>query len=368
MIRVYARKRADRNAWQLFYDSPTNGKRVTRSIDVSSKSDATKAAGAWESELNKSQYVEPGTWDEFWIRFQDECLPAKSKSTINSYLTAGRQFIQTVGPINRLSEVDSSLISVFQSKLRKKQLSESSIASYLRHLKAAFAWAVRVNLMRQLPAFSMPRIHRSEASHGRPLTDAEFQRMLSACEKEFPNDAGPLRDLINGLWLSGLRISEALRLSWDDGPVRLDFTAKHARIIWQAEGQKARRNEITPITPDFKTFLDGLPVKSGKVFQVTIDGVAVGRDRIGKMVSEVGQAAAVKIGDRFASAHDLRRSFATRWAMLVKPITLRAIMRHADIKTTLQYYVGLDSDSIGDELAAVAKPAKAKGRLRVYRG
>lgn len=53
---------------------------------------------------------------------------------------------------------------------------------------------------------------------------------------------------------------------------------------------------------------------------------------------------------KFASAHDLRRSFGTRWAPKVKPVTLQLLMRHRSIETTLKYYVAQDADEIADEL------------------
>jgi len=43
---------------------------------------------------------------------------------------------------------------------------------------------------------------------------------------------------------------------------------------------------------------------------------------------------------KFASAHDLRRAFGQRWAIRIMPTVLRELMRHADISTTMKYYVG----------------------------
>ena len=48
--------------------------------------------------------------------------------------------------------------------------------------------------------------------------------------------------------------------------------------------------------------------------------------RIGRIISEIGKRAGVvvrKAEGKFASAHDLRRSFGTRWAPRVKPATLQ---------------------------------------------
>ena len=54
---------------------------------------------------------------------------------------------------------------------------------------------------------------------------------------------------------------------------------------------------------------------------------------------------------KFATAHDvLRRSFGSRWAKRVTLAILKRLMRHEDVKTTLKYYVDLDSDDIAAEL------------------
>jgi integrase len=53
---------------------------------------------------------------------------------------------------------------------------------------------------------------------------------------------------------------------------------------------------------------------------------------------------------KFASAHDLRRSFGTRWAGRVKPAILQLLMRHESIETTMKYYVDQDADDISDQL------------------
>lgn len=40
---------------------------------------------------------------------------------------------------------------------------------------------------------------------------------------------------------------------------------------------------------------------------------------------------------KYASAHDLRRSFGERWAMLISSNALMKCMRHESIQTTLRY-------------------------------
>ncbi len=67
--------------------------------------------------------------------------------------------------------------------------------------------------------------------------------------------------------------------------------------------------------------------------------------QIGSVVSEIGEAATVKVSEdggkvKFASAPDLRRSFGERWASRVMPNVLQELMRHDNIQTTMRYYVG----------------------------
>lgn len=69
------------------------------------------------------------------------------------------------------------------------------------------------------------------------------------------------------------------------------------------------------------------------------------KDRIASLPSRVN-----KSEGKFATAHDLRRSFGTRWASRVKPATLQLLMRHRSIETTMKYYVCQNADDIADEL------------------
>jgi hypothetical protein len=55
-------------------------------------------------------------------------------------------------------------------------------------------------------------------------------------------------------------------------------------------------------------------------------------------------------GIKYASAHDLRRSFGTRWAKKKMPAILQKLMRHANISTTEKYYMTLEADEVMEEL------------------
>jgi integrase len=75
---------------------------------------------------------------------------------------------------------------------------------------------------------------------------------------------------------------------------------------------------------------------------------------------ELADVVVNKAEGKYASAHDFRRTFGTRWAKRVMPVVLQKLMRHSSIETTLRYYVDLDADEVGDELWKSYGPAGGK--------
>ncbi len=59
---------------------------------------------------------------------------------------------------------------------------------------------------------------------------------------------------------------------------------------------------------------------------------------------------------KYASAHDLRRSFGTRWARKVMPATLKLLMRHSSVDATMSYYVEMDADEVAADLWSQHQP------------
>jgi len=107
----------------------------------------------------------------------------------------------------------------------------------------------RTRTREKAPRIEVPRSAAKMKS--RPISTEEFERMLSAVEKVRPTDPKPWRRLLMGLWLSGLRIGEAVALDWGEGPFQFDTTGRHPAPRIEAAGQKSGRAEYAPMTPDF---------------------------------------------------------------------------------------------------------------------
>jgi integrase len=205
-----------------------------------------------------------------------------------------------------------------------------------------------------------------------------------AVPKVRKHDAPAWERLLRGLWLSGLRLGEAVALDWDSGPFVLDTTGKHPAFRIEAEGQKSRQSEIVPATPDFAEWV--LAATPPEERQGTVFKLPVALHGVGVIVSKIGRKAGVIVGQTdkiveqdgkrvreffklFAGAHDLRRAFCSRWARRVMPAVLQKLARHANISTTMGYYVFLTADEIGADLWASHRAAgNTLGNTRPKRG
>ena len=363
-ITVHVRQKPDRTNLLLYFINPLTGKEQSKSAGTPDRREAERAAARWEHELRSGLMPASVDWEGFRQRLETEHLAGLSGKTRLSYGTALNHFERTIGTPRDLAAVNASTVSRFTGELRKAGMPESSIATHLTNLRASLRWAASLGMIPVAPTIKVPGLSKRTLCRGRPLTEHEFNSMLAVVESVVGEKyALEWKRLLKGLWLGGFRLGEALRLSWSSSPARVDLdSGRFPRIIWHAEGHKSRRDEVTPLTPDFASFLTRTPSskRDGPVFTPELPTRNVSTTQASRTIAEIGRAAEIEVGEdgRHATAHDLRRSFGTRWAMKVRPMTLKAMMRHRSIETTLKYYVDLSCDDVGAELwGQLAVPA-----------
>jgi len=124
-------------------------------------------------------------------------------------------------------------------------------------------------------------------------------------------------------WLSSLRLSEALKLGWEPRhDLFVDLSKERPLLRIDQEADTGGRDRLCPMTPDFADFLSlTRPAKRrGFVFDLPSRrdrGQRLELRHVSRLVSEMGRTAGVVVDERdqkYASAHDLRRSFAACWA------------------------------------------------------
>lgn len=343
-IRVLIRQKGTGRDLLLYFVDPFTGREVSRTAGTRDKGEAERAAQRWEAELIEYRGAENDGWELFRDRFRNEHLSALSLKSQASFNTALNHYWRLMRPAT-VSEIDAAAVSSFQSKLIAEKRPLTSVCNYLTHLRTALNFAAHVGIVARAPRVKLPKQGKRSFMRGRPITEAEYKRMLKACRDP------DLRRLLELLWLSGLRLSEALRLSWDSPPILVNLDAKpYPVILYYLEGHKARRDDVVPMTPDLAAWLAKTPPKArrGLVAPVGLET----QPRVSEAISEIGGAAKVIVNDdgKAASAHDFRRAFGTRWAQKVMPAVLRTLMRHADVATSLKFYVGISVSDAGAAL------------------
>ena len=348
----------------LRYRDPVTSQERTRSAGTENRREAERAAARWEEELATSPTDAPRgalTWDVFADLYDREHLRSLADTSGDRSILVMDAFARHARP-GRLSTITPLMISRWCSHLRTTGLAETTIQSYCGTLHAALSWAVRQGLLAAVPAF--PTVQRAKTGHrarvmkGRPLTRAEFVRMLRVAGEVVGDDRrAAWRRYLRGLWLSGLRLSESLDFWWDR-PERLsvDFSGRRPMLRVHGDQEKGNADRLLPITPDFAKFLERTPLaeRTGPVFPIPrskAPGELPSHYWVSHVVSAIGRRAGVIVDhktDKAASAHDLRRSFGARWAPLVMPQVLMELMRHRSIEVTMRYYVGHQAEQTAD--------------------
>ena len=369
-----------RNLCLRYYD-PQTGKAVVKTAGTTSRKEAQKEAGKWEDDLRNGRYKPASNtiWHDFRVRYELEHIDIEMKDSTAANDASILDAIERILKPDLLSSIDADSIERLKRGLREEKTarkvgdktvekiirrSEETVRGHLRVLKAALKWAHKKKMLHNVPDIE---ITTAAGSKGRPITLEEFERLLDKIEAERPIEEKPQWErLLWGLWWSGLRLEEAMTLMWDDPHApHVDLDGENSTITIPGDCQKGGKDTVGPIVPEFFEFLAKTPEadRSGLVFVLPFRR----KDTVSKAITEIGRSAGVKVSPtKCASAHDLRRSFGFRWAVRVMPVLLQKLMRHANIETTLKYYVGNDAREMGKAVwqafRAAGKPDMANSK------
>lgn len=362
-IKVTLVKPSDRRFFLARWNDPITDLIKTLSTKCTVRREAERFAARLEDELNSSKFQRSDriTWAEFRKRYKEEVSAGKAKST--GYKTESMfNRVESEHHPKYLSAVaNENFISMYAAKMRESQARPFTIRGHLAELRKVLIWAKRMGLTPRVPHIEMPTT--VSKMKGRAPTAEEFERIMATVEKSpeivEPEFVEGWKHYLEGMWLSGLRMTESMLLHWtDDSHLAVDFSHKRPMFRIQAHAEKGRRFRLLPMTPDFAEFLAKTPVKERRRF--VFNPLTRPRSKrkgshrplaqhVGKVVTALGKKAKVKVADnKFASLHDFRRAFGFRWAKLVLPQILQELMRHEDIKTTQQFYIGELAESAAD--------------------
>ena len=362
---VWVQKREGYKSYYLRYKDPVTKRERWKSARTTKIREAERAAARLEDEIASGQRAvqDDCPFQLFRIAFVDGHLPGLAKGTNERYAATFNKIEKYINPLT-VAQIDSKSIIRLVNSIRKEGSREATVKSYLAHISKILNWAVDYGYIAERP--KLPRAKRARKSSsttpmkGRPITLEEFERMLLAVPEVIPAmHCEEWQFALKGLWLSGLRLSESYFLSWEEGSgIWIDTSGRKPVYRIPAESEKGNKDRILPIVSEYWEHLETIPrdKRHGYVYDLSLPVMRDGRDRpslwtYGYKIRMIGQASGVKVSEtKHASAHDLRRSFANRWAVMVKTAVLKELMRHDDIKTTERYYVSLEAETVSDQI------------------
>ena len=395
-ITVHVVKRKGLNLY-LRYTDPVDGRRHEKNSGTRSMKCAQRAAGVWQAELNADGFVTERIteWEEFREDFFDNYVAERSRSYSRTISSTFNVIDELMRP-DKLNRITTQWIKRFRTIARKQGRSPATLHKYMQHLRTALKWAHDQDYLKAVPKFPTEQRKANKGKKlmkGRPITLEEFDRMMDATRGTLKSPRKPtenqlqaidaaeraLKHLIEGLWLSGLRLGEALSLTWDqwaDG-IRVE-TDPDGDMFLLIDGtdQKSGEPQLYPVVDDFADFLLQTPEedRTGFVFSPFRTRGIVSRrvDSVSDWIVAIGRKAGVKVDTRrnrrtgkdepvYASAHDLRRSFGFRWALVVESLVLRDLMRHSSVETTEQYYVGVQAKRMLKHIRSRTRAAEVNG-------
>jgi integrase len=351
-------RRAGRLTYEAQWTDPVTRRKRTRSLRTTERREAERRAGTLAAELLAGQTTTAATWETFRAHYLADRGPALAPTSLAKIRTT-LDALEAVTRPTKPAHLTTAAAAALLTHLRATGRTPATIAGHLRNLAALAAWAVANRYLPRLPTLPSPPRHQPRA-RGRPITLEELDRMEAAAAAIVGPAAAPTwQYMLRGLYVSGLRLGEALRLSWDAPPIRLTTAGQYLALEIHAGATKSRRAATLPLTPEAAAFFLATPApdRRGLVFRpIGATGHRLTRlDTVSGLICQMGKAAAIIVSQdprKYASAHDLRRSFAARLAPRVRAPILQQLCRHASIQTTLTYYAVPDAEAVARELYA----------------
>ena len=228
-----------------------------------------------------------------------------------------------------ITSLRANHFTYWQNEMKEKGYSHETIRTYSRYLRTILNYAIKIKLYHDLNPVVVPKSRQKKMITTIP--EKHIKKVLKYLEKE--NEK--LYKFIYFLYLTGLRVNEALQLTWKD----IHFDKELISLITYKDQE---RPDLFPVNIDVNIvpFLKSFQKKEGKLFDLSIH-----------YLLKPFQKALTKCKLPKYTLHDLRRTFASRYATKIeRPIELQTLMRHKKIDTTLRYYVEIDILQIGKNL------------------
>ena len=212
-------KRPDGTWWaRITVGKTPDGKQKRKAFYGKTRKEVQEKLTAALNDINNNTYIEPSKmtveqWMYIWLRdYKKASVKPKTYAAYEAH--ARNHIIPHLGNYT-LASLRNDMVQRFVNSLTDKGLKTITIERIVGTLKTSLMQAVDNDLIAKNPASRIKMPLKQERSP-RVLTVAEQERFISACKG---HRNGEIFILILG---TGLRIGEALALTWDD----IDFESR----------------------------------------------------------------------------------------------------------------------------------------------
>jgi integrase len=361
-LRVESRKKGDTWVLRYFVTRESDGQRVEHKIPIGLVQDLPTESAAWAEverqhlQLNEPNYKPRLTFAYLARHFmehelgeQTETTDPKSHTTIAGYKRILKnRCIDRWGKRIALSLEPLEIEQWLKALMRNESLANPTLDKIRRVMNLVFKHGQRYGLIPRTQESNPMRFVRCK-------TTSSYEAMILSPKQAFEvlvHLDEPERTLTLLASATGLRISECLGLQWQD--VDFEQSQIHVRRTWTCGQVGAPKSRASQAPVPLHSLLAGFMAtwKDATPYSQPGDWVFASFQCKGKqprvasmLIAHHLRPAAVKAGvlqkdDKMRFGfHNLRHSLAS---FLVRsktdPKTVQALLRHSDVKTTLQLY------------------------------
>ena len=242
-----------------------------------------------------------------------------SQNTINNYLVDLRQFLIFFVKFESINQN----IEKYISSLRKKNISNTTINRKISSLKNFLKFLHSEKIIKDINLDIFESLN-NEKKIPKAISKDEINKIFNSLNNSNHINKNIYIIILKLMYLSGLRISEALSLKWSD------LSKSNMTLNIYGKGSKERKSYLT------RDFLDTLySLKKDESFIFCIKGKKISVRSVNKFLDKAYKEGLI---DYKISSHVFRHSFAT--SMLENDADIRHIQKllgHSSISTTEIY-------------------------------
>lgn len=317
---------------------PDTGKYIRKTIYSKTRREAQEKITEIQSQYNKGEYLKESDmtvseWVKYWLEnFKSNSINATSYSAYNNRIK--QHIIKPFGNI-KLKDLNSLQIQEYYNKMKNDGFSNNYIKENKMVLNSALSQAMKLDMIKKNVCGNIILPKHDENNKIKVLTRDDQAKFIEYCYKN--NEL-----LFIFLLGTGVRISEALGLTWDcidfiDDTIAIKQISVRTKggLYLQSYSKTVSSMRSIPISEKIKNILVQQKQNSSKFVFESIHGNMCSHSVISTKLANIFKG--LKITP--ISIHGLRHTFATRMLEAGCNIkVLSTILGHKNIQITLDTY------------------------------